>query len=113
MDTRSKRRWETPPLLPEVATAFREACVAFGYDGRHILPHGSYLINLASVDAEMQRKSYDAFLHEVRRCEQLGLRLYNFHPGHTCGLCTEAEGLDRIAMNINRTLEVSPSTIKM
>ena len=31
LDTRSKRRWETPPLEPARAEAFRAACAAFGF----------------------------------------------------------------------------------
>ena len=34
-----------------------------------ILPHGSYLVNLGSQDAEMLQKSYTAFVGELRRCE--------------------------------------------
>ena len=34
-----------------------------------ILPHGSYLVNLGSQDKEMLKKSYTAFVGELRRCE--------------------------------------------
>jgi endonuclease IV len=71
MDTRSKRRWDSPPLTPEVAQAFREACANFGYSPDHIIPHGSYLINLGSADPEMLAKSYAAFIDELQRCELL------------------------------------------
>jgi hypothetical protein len=71
MDTRSKRRWDSPPLTPEVAQAFREACAKFGYSSDHIIPHGSYLINLGSADPEMLAKSYAAFVDELQRCELL------------------------------------------
>ena len=42
---------------------------------------GSYLINLGSPHPEMLAKSYEAFLSELQRCEALGIRLYNIHPG--------------------------------
>jgi AP endonuclease-1 len=46
--------------------------------GRDILPHGSYLVNLANPDGEKRAKAYDCFLDELKRCEQLGIRLHNF-----------------------------------
>ncbi len=53
----------------------------------------------------MLAKSYAAFLEELQRCETLGIRLYNIHPGHTnsCGeVSTPEECMDRIAGCINR-----------
>jgi endonuclease IV len=29
------------------------------------------------------------------------MKLYNMHPGATCGLCSDEEALDRIASQIN------------
>ncbi|OQS54804.1 nfo [Ecytonucleospora hepatopenaei] len=43
-----------------------------------ILPHGSYLINLAN---DTEGKMYDLFLDDLIRCDLLGISLYNFHPG--------------------------------
>jgi hypothetical protein len=40
LDTRSKRRWDCPPLADTNAAAFRRACVAFGFSPAQILPHG-------------------------------------------------------------------------
>ena len=48
------------------------------FDGRDILPHGSYLVNLANPDAEKRGKAYESFLDELKRCEQLGIQLHNF-----------------------------------
>ena len=38
------------------------ACATFGFDSSHIVPHGSYLINLGSSSPELAAKSYTAFL---------------------------------------------------
>lgn len=73
MDTRSKRRWDSPPIDVDRAAAFRQACKEFGFGPQHILPHGSYLINLATADPDMYVKSYNAFVDELQRCETLGL----------------------------------------
>lgn len=43
-----------------------------------MLPHGSYLVNLAQEDKAKAKQAYDSFLDDLRRCEQLGITLYNF-----------------------------------
>ena len=45
---------------------------------RQILPHGSYLVNLAQEDKAKAKQAYDSFLDDLRRCEALGIKLYNF-----------------------------------
>ena len=62
LDTRSKRQWESKPLAAENAESFVGACATFGFDPAHIVPHGSYLINLGSSNPELAAKSYTAFL---------------------------------------------------
>ena len=37
----------------------------------HVLPHGSYLVNLAQEDAEKATQAYSAFLDDLHRCESL------------------------------------------
>ena len=74
LDTRSKRQWESKPMSVETAEAFKQACRDYGFGPEHILPHGSYLINLASAKPELLEKSYAAFVDELKRCEMLGIR---------------------------------------
>ena len=73
LDTRNKQRWESPPLKPESAAAFREACINFDISPKHILPHGSYLINLGSADPEIARKSFGGFMEGLRSQNALSL----------------------------------------
>jgi AP endonuclease-1 len=85
------------------AEAFREACKTHSYDARkHILPHGSYLINLAQPDEAKATQAYDCFLDDLKRCERLGIGLYNFHPGSTLGKPRQ-EALGRIAKALNKS----------
>ena len=74
LDTRSKRQWESKPMSIETADAFKQACKDYGFAPESILPHGSYLINLASAKPELLIKSYTAFVNELKRCEMLGIR---------------------------------------
>jgi len=69
------------------------------------LPHDSYLINLGHPDPEGLAKSRAAFLDECERCEQLGLKYLNFHPGSHLKKISEDECLRRIAESINLTLD--------
>ncbi|KAK3610704.1 hypothetical protein CHS0354_028094 [Potamilus streckersoni] len=98
---KSSRSWQSKPLDDDDALKFREACKEHGYSSHLILPHGSYLMNCGSPHSETLEKSRDALIDELQRCEKLGLMLYNFHPGSTCGKGTVEDCLDRIAESIN------------
>lgn len=102
--TRNPSRWQSKPISDKEAEAFKSNCDKYGYKPKCILPHDSYLINLGSPDAEGLSKSRDAFLDEMRRCEQLGLSMLNFHPGSHLRLLQTDECLDLIAESINITL---------
>ncbi|TFK33854.1 xylose isomerase-like protein [Crucibulum laeve] len=99
---KSQRKWNAPPLKQENIDAFKARMKEYGYTGDVVLPHGNYLVNLGNPDAEKREKSYDCFLDELKRCEQLGLKLFNFHPGSTVGGTTTAHSLSLIADCINR-----------
>ncbi len=103
--TRNPSRWTSKPISAGEAEAFKENCAACGYTSDVILPHDSFLINLGSPDKEKLQKSREAFLDEIRRCEQLGLTMLNFHPGsHMREMDTDA-CLDLIAESLNGILD--------
>lgn len=70
--------------------------------------HASYLINLASPDETIYRKSIDAFFEEMKRTELLLANLYQpyliVHPGSHRG-SGEKEGISRIIRALNRIVE--------
>ncbi len=103
--TKNQRQWMAKPLTAAEIDAFRRACDAYGYTAAQILPHDSYLINLGHPEREGLEKSREAFIDEMRRCEQLGLDRLNFHPGSHLKQISEEESLDRIAGSINLALE--------
>jgi deoxyribonuclease-4 len=82
----------------------KKNCVAAGYTPDQILPHDSYLINLGHPEPEGLEKSRTAFIDEMTRCEQLGLKFLNFHPGSHLKKISEDACLDRIAESINLAL---------
>lgn len=67
---------------------------------RSIVSHGSYLLNLASPDVGLRRRSIAALDQELGRCELLGLSAVVIHPGSHMGAGVDA-GLARVARSLN------------
>jgi len=103
--TKNQRQWKAKPLTDDSIARFQENLESASIDPQFVLPHDSYLINLGHPEPEALQKSRDAFLDEMRRCEQLGLSLLNFHPGSHLKKIPEAESLALVADSINWTLE--------
>lgn len=100
---KSQRKWDSPPLSAEARDLFLGGCEDHGYSAaQHALPHGSYLVNLAQSDADKAAQAYKSFVDDLQRCEQLGIRLYNFHPGSTLG-DTRPAAIGRIAAQLNKS----------
>jgi len=102
--TKNQRQWKAKPLDEETIEKFKANLKESGIDPKHVLPHDSYLINLGHPEEEKWKKSLDAFIDEVKRCELLGLDKLNFHPGSHLKKISEEACLDRIAEAMNITL---------
>lgn len=109
--TRSNRSWHTSALDSSVAQHFRKHLTKSDLQVRcapqktidfQVVAHASYLINLATDKEELARKSTDALLCEMERCEQLGIKYLILHPGSHTGIGVE-KGIKLIA---NRLSEV-------
>ena len=103
--TKNQRQWHASPLTQSSIDAFKENCGKYGYSPSQILPHDSYLINLGHPEKEGLEKSRSSFNEEMSRCEQLGLRLLNFHPGSHLNKVSVEDCLNRIAESINIALD--------
>ncbi|MCD4736919.1 MAG: deoxyribonuclease IV [Bacteroidales bacterium] len=103
--TKNQKQWFSKPFTIRNIELFKENCEKYDFTSDQILPHDSYLINLGNPVAENLKKSRNAFLDEMKRGEQLGLSLLNFHPGSHLKQISEEECLDLIAESINITLE--------
>jgi len=103
--TKNQRQWVSKPLTEESIRLFTENCAKYDFQPEYILPHDSYLINLGHPEPEGLEKSRAAFLDEMQRCEQLGLKLLNFHPGSHLNKISVEDCLSLIAESINITLE--------
>src|ERR1700693_4943503 len=93
-------RWREPVLGHDVAETFRREIARSGV--AQIVLHDSYLINLASPDGVLRKRSEDAFCSELGRCELLGIPYVVSHPGNF--IDTRAAGLRRNAAAYTRCL---------
>jgi AP endonuclease-1 len=69
-------------------------------------------VNLAQADAEKAEQAYTCFLDDLQRCEQLGIKLYNFHPGST-GTHPRPQAIARIAAQLNKAHKATQSVITL
>lgn len=97
--SRSPRKLrDTKPLPLKEAVGFPANLLAHGI--RRAIVHANYLINLAAPTKYQLQVSRQAFVEELERAQQLGLREVVFHPGAhmgkgpAAGLQTIAESLD-------------------
>ena len=91
--TKNNNQWRAKPITDEDVTQFRQALVACQI--QQTLSHSSYLINLASPDDTLWKKSIDAFVVELNRAEQLEIPSVVLHPGSYTTSSEEA-GIVRI-----------------
>jgi deoxyribonuclease-4 len=69
--------------------------------------HAGYLINIASPDKALNKKSFLSLKEELERCNVLDTHNLVLHPGSHVGSGEEA-GLKRVSENINRLFEEVP-----
>ena len=111
MFVKNQRRWEAKPLTDEDIKKFKKALQVHGYSKEYILPHDSYLINLGAKDEEKREKSLNAFIEEIKRCDQLGLKYLNTHPGSHLNEISEDECINNIAECINKAIDATENIV--
>lgn len=93
--TKNQQQWAAKPLDPAMVRDWNARVASLGW-GDRMVSHASYLINLATHQDELWRKSIDLMTDEIERCETLGIRYLVHHPGSFVGHTLDA-GLARIA----------------
>ncbi len=108
---KSQRKWASPDMAQEAKEGFLKNCEEQKFDAAaHILPHGSYLVNMAQKEKDKADQAYDCFLDDLNRCEALGIKLYNFHPGSTGGQ-PRNEAIGRIAAQLNKAHKATSTVV--
>jgi deoxyribonuclease-4 len=103
--TRNPSRWKCRPLTDENISGWNAGIKA--YKIQAVMTHAIYLINMASVDRTIRRRSETAFLNEMDRCEALSIPYLVFHPGSYRD-STERQGIRRLVSSIERLLNKRP-----
>ena len=78
--TKMANRWAERACADDECKAFRAALA--DTEVRVTCAHDSYLINLASPDQTLRRRSIESFVAELERCQALGLDYLVSHPGN-------------------------------
>jgi deoxyribonuclease-4 len=104
--TRNPSQWKSKSLTDERTTRFREQVKTYGF--KRVMVHGIYIINLASYDKALRKRSETAFLEEMDRCEALQIPYLIFHPG-SHRETTETKGLRNLVQSLQRLLNKRPS----
>ena len=105
--TRNARGWAAKPLEDEEIAAFRSEARRTAMP---VAAHSTYLINCASSDRDIRKKSWAALSDELGRCERLGIPALIFHPGsHE----SEAEGVRLVGEAMTRALAQVPGKARL
>lgn len=102
--TKMAQRWAERSCADDECLDFRRALAETKV--RATVAHDSYLINLASPDPTLRRRSIESFVAELARCEALGLHFLVSHPGNY--IDDRERGLQRNADAITEALERVP-----
>jgi deoxyribonuclease-4 len=96
--TKNSNQWYAKPLNEQVIQNYKRLIKLKNL--KPVIAHDSYLINLCAKDKSILKKSREAFIDELNRCELLGIDYLNFHPGSHMGM-GELDGIKLIAESIN------------
>ncbi len=100
--TKQPSRWAEPQCDPGAVNDFRAAVTRNG--AWFTVSHDSYLINLASPDPLLWRRSADCFRGELERAARLGLDAVVTHPGNATDGDPDS-GIERNATAVAEVLE--------
>ncbi|KAM9956501.1 hypothetical protein ACTFIR_003219 [Dictyostelium discoideum] len=103
--TNPPRTWKHHTVKLDDSIKFKQSCKSLNFDVNCILPHGSYFLNLGSPNKENLQKSRDLMIHEMKNCEILGVKHFNFHPGSHLNEISESESIKIVAESLDYILE--------
>jgi deoxyribonuclease IV len=104
--TKNQQQWKCAPLGDEAIASWRTHCDRLAFE--HTVSHDSYLINLASPDEALRRKSIELFVEELSRCVALRIPYLVTHPGAHMGEGEDA-GLRRVAESLDEVHAIVPA----
>lgn len=103
--TKSSRQWAAQPYSKEEIQNFLTNQKETGIVT--VIAHDSYLLNLASPDEGLRKRSVRAFADEMERCETLSIPYLIAHPGAHVG-SGEEEGIKAIGRSLDEIHKACP-----
>lgn len=106
--SRNPRGWQAGKLSSSDVAQFKK--LKKELDINPVVVHIPYLINLATPDAGLYRKSIDAYIEDLRRSDELGTEYFVTHLGSHVGSGEEG-GIVRFAKALNEIMnKAKPKT---
>ena len=99
--SRNPRGWQVTKLDPKDVAEFKKLKAA--YDIAPVVVHIPYIINLATPDGKLHKRSIDAYVEDVRRADELGAECFVTHLGSHVGT-GEDGGIARFARALNEII---------
>jgi len=100
--SRNPRGWQAGKLDKRDVEEFKR--LKLKYDIKPVAVHIPYIINLATPDEKLYRKSIDAYVEDVERADLLGVEYFVTHLGSHVG-SGEDEGIDRFSEALNEIIK--------
>jgi deoxyribonuclease-4 len=98
---KNQRQWEAPPLTAAQIEMWRQTWRENPCSP--VVAHGTYLVNLASNDRVIRRRSIKEFAQGIQRCAALGVSGLITHPGSHNG-DGETNGIRRVIAALREIL---------
>lgn len=102
--TKNNNQWRAKPLSEEDIAKFQQTLQAQRMGPT--LSHASYLINLASPDKSLWRRSVEGMVIELQRAAALGIPAVVVHPGAAMG-ASERVAIGRVVRALNEVVRQS------
>ncbi|MEZ6071671.1 MAG: deoxyribonuclease IV [Pirellulales bacterium] len=99
--TKNNNQWRAKEITDQDVELFRSALERHGIT--HPISHASYLLNLASPDDVLWKRSIDGLVVELERADALGIPYVVFHPGAYTD-SSEARGIKRIVRALDTVI---------
>jgi len=99
---KNQRQWHARSLKPDDVGRWHQARTLTRIGP--VMAHSAYLINLACPDRRIWRKSVNAFIDEIRRCEAVNIPWIVTHPGSHGGQ-GETAGIRRIVHALREIID--------
>lgn len=101
--TKSSRQWAAKPISNDQKNLFKKTLKELP-SIKLVVAHASYLINIASSDETLAKKSITALIEELQRCHNLEIPYLVLHPGAAVK-STPHESLQIASKNLNTVFE--------